>query len=254
MKSKTNVLLGLVIVALVWCASTAFAQTEILTFDDLSPASAGLITNGYGGLQWQNFGYEDGVNVNPGAPPPTVGTRNGIVSPNDAAFNVFGAPASLHVPFSEESFNLDSAYLTAARNDGLQVEVQGFVFHELIYDNTFTVNTAGPMLVHFNYLGVDTVRFISSGGTPNSGNSATQFVMDNLNVTFVPEPSTFVLVGFFAISLILRGLTRSRHLTAAARSSSTMIESHNTVVADASTLPAAVDQFCRSDAALEKHA
>jgi hypothetical protein len=161
----------------------ALAQTELITFDDLPTPVSGrsLIPNGYAGLQWQNFGYEDG-SLNPHS-----GYFNAIVSQNNVAFNGFGNPALI----SDGSFNLNSAYLTGAWNDGLQVEVQGFVGATLTYDNTYTVNTTGPTLINFNYLGVDEVNFISSGGTPNpayiSYGGGTNFAMDNLSVT-IPDP------------------------------------------------------------------
>jgi hypothetical protein len=189
----------------------AFAQTEILTFDDLPTPVSGNnpgspIPNGYEGLQWQNFIYLNGVNsfFNPS------GYQNGVVSPNNVAFNAYANPAM----FSDGLFNLNSAYLTGAWNDGLQVEVQGFVGAALIYDNTYTVNATGPTLINFNYLGVGAVNFISSGGV-NHGfvNSqglhitGTQFVMDNLSITIVPEPSTVTLAGPAFMLLILRLLT-----------------------------------------------
>ncbi len=206
MQSKTTVLIpASVLAALLACAGTAFAQTEILTFDDLSGVGGyneyRLIPNGYGGLQWQNLLYMAGL-----AQTPNSGYVNGVVSLSNIAFNGAGAPALV----SDGFFNLNSAYLTAAWNDGLQVEVKGFVGATLIYDHAYTVNTTGPTLVNFNYTGINQVMFISSGGTPHPGlgSSGEQFVMDNLSITFVPEPSAFALVGLAAMSLILR-LTRS---------------------------------------------
>jgi len=204
MRPKMIVLIPtLIAVTLVTSLEMAFAQTEILTFDDL-PGVGGfdqylLVPNGYGGLQWQNFQYMDGLAQ------PNSGYLNGVVSPNNIAFNDAGNPALI----SDGSFNLNSAYLTAAWNDGLQVEVQGFVGAALIYDHTYTVNTTGPTLVNFNYTGIDQVTFISSGGTLHPGISGRgeQFVMDNLSITPVAEPSTVALVGLATMSLILRCLT-----------------------------------------------
>ena len=180
----------------------AFAQTEVITFDDLIP---GLlpgsvnsyeepIPDGYAGLRWDNFWVSDTTkNLTPS------GYHNAVVSPDNVAYNGDGNPAQLGKGSVnlDGSFNLNTAYLTAAWNNGLQVEVQGFVGTTLIYDNTYTVNTTGPTLVNFNYLGVDAVSFISSGGTPNPiytrGGSGTQFAMDDLSIT-VPEPSAFAYI------------------------------------------------------------
>jgi hypothetical protein len=73
------------------------------------------------------------------------------------------------------------------------------------YDNTYTLKTAGPLLVNFNYLGVDEVNFISLGGTHHSGytGNGTQFVMDNLTVT-VPEPNALSLFGICILILCWR--------------------------------------------------
>jgi hypothetical protein len=80
---------------------------------------------------------------------------------------------------------------------------------KLIWEiRAYTVNTQGSTLVDFNYLGVDEVNFISSGGTPHgySFGRGIQFGLDNLSITIVPEPSTWQLIGLTAILLILRRL------------------------------------------------
>jgi hypothetical protein len=35
------------------------------------------------------------------------------------------------------------------------------------YDNIYTINTVSPTLVAFNYIGVNQIIFIGSGGTPH---------------------------------------------------------------------------------------
>src|SRR6266536_864006 len=139
-----------------------------LTFDDLSPRSdwAG-VTNGYGGLQWNYFGVLDGS-----VRPATEGYRTGMISSNNVAFNLAGNPASI---IGRTLFNLQSAYLTAAAVDRMQIEVQGFVGPNLDYDNIYKLSTHVPAFIDFNFLGVDQVKFIPS---PFS-----QFVVENLTVT-----------------------------------------------------------------------
>jgi hypothetical protein len=200
-----------------WFAFTgmAEAQTEILTFDDLpNPGNGGddPIPGSYGGLLWQNFYYLNGSTI------PNSGYANGIVSPSNVVFNTGGLPALVR----DGAFNLNSAYLTGAWNNGLQVEVQGFVGNTLTYDRTYTVNETSPTLVNFNYTGVDEVNFISSGGTPvpGIGGSGVQFVMDNLSITLVPEPSAFALIGLASILLIFRCLPHRSHRRALIRTPS----------------------------------
>jgi hypothetical protein len=191
MKFKTVFLIpSLVYIAF---AGVSTASAVILTFDNLG-VTEGPVPNGYGLLQWQNFFYmsvtHDGT-----------GYANSLVSPYNVAYDGFGTNATI----SGGMFSLNSAYLTAAWVNGLQVEVKGFSGSALTYDNTYTVNTTGPTLINFNYQGVTEVEFIPSGGTPafSGGYNGTHFAMDNLDVTFgVPEPSTFALAGLSVVVLI----------------------------------------------------
>lgn len=176
------------------------AQTEILTFDDISWTGSVYeqMPIGYGGVQWNNFAV-----LNTAQELSTYGRNgevNGVVSPNNVAFNLYGTAAFI----SDGSFNLNSAYLMAAWNDGLQVEVQGFVGSTLTYDHTYSVGTQGSTLINFNYLGVNEVNFISSGGVPHgfTFGSGEQFGMDNMSITLVPEPSTFELLSLAVLLLI----------------------------------------------------
>lgn len=210
MNPKKNLLiLALAIITLAVSSNITLAQTELLTFENLPAAAingASVIPNNYGGLQWQNFNYLDVLNydVSP------AGYNNANVSGTNVAFNANSNPAKI----TGTTFDLDSAYLTGAWRDGLQVEVQGYVGGVLTYDNTYTVNTSGPDLINFNYLGVDEVIFTSSGGTlnpayhdPDRGAAAEQFAMDNLSITFpVPEPSTIALLGLATLLLAFRYL------------------------------------------------
>ncbi len=136
---------------------------------------------GYNNLNWTNFDYLNSVaNRN-------SGYGAGMVSFAKVAYNPGGAPASIS---SSSPFALFSAYLTAAWNDNLQVEVQGYVGTTLIYDNKYTLSATSPTLIHFNYVGVTSVNFISSGGTPHIGytGSGKQFAMDNVSVYLTPVP------------------------------------------------------------------
>jgi hypothetical protein len=191
------------IVVLALPSITRATTLTTTTFDDLNPAALpggdapyeAPIPNGYNGLQWNNFWVMDVLTAIP-----SIGTNGafftGMVSQPNLALNRSGNPARI----SGGSFNLDSAYLTAAFYIGLQVEVQGFVGGTLTYDNTYTVNTTSATLVNFNYLGVDKVIFISSySGVSSPG---TQFLMDNMTISAVPEPATLALAGLGAAALM----------------------------------------------------
>jgi hypothetical protein len=190
---------ALFVAALIASTGMVIAQTEVIGFDDLPFKATGgyPIPNSYGGFQWQNFDYLNAVFsiVNPS------GYLNGMVSQDYVIYNVGGQPAQI----IGGTFNLNSAYLTGAWNDGLQVEVQGFIGVTLVYDNTYTVNATGPTLINFNYLGVDEVNFISSGGSPHPGftHNGTMVVLDNLNITMLsPLPTLSIQRATNGIALL----------------------------------------------------
>lgn len=165
-------------------------QAAMLTFDDLSGTN-NPIPDGYGGFSWGNFYYLDGVNYSS-----TSGYQNAVVSPNNVAYNAYGNPAFM----SDSPFTFNSAYFTAAWNEGLSVTVEGYLASVLVHTNTFTINTTSPTLMTFDWSGIDELRFSSSGGTdnPNYSGSGTHFAMDNFvyNEGFggaVPEPTTLAI-------------------------------------------------------------
>lgn len=170
------------------------ARAELVTFDDIGQ---GPIANGYAGLNWNNFYVLDTSSYQPS------GYVNGTVSPHNVAYNAYGLEAIA----GGSTFTLNSAYLTAAWNDGLQVEVIGLSGVNTLYDNTYTLNTSGPSLITFGYVNVDEVEFISSGGV-NHGydGSGTHFAMDNLTINGVPDggSSAALLGGGLALLGVLR--------------------------------------------------
>lgn len=160
------------------------AGATLVTFDDL--ADHAQIANGYAGLNWNNF-YALNSTLDP-----NTGYVPGTISGNNVAYNAYGTAAAI----SSSAFNLTSAYLTAAWNDNLQVEVVGKLGATILYDNTYTLSATTASLINFNYNGIDSVQFISSGGTKHlayTGGSGEHFAMDNLVINgtaAVPEPAT----------------------------------------------------------------
>ena len=182
---------------------TGRAGAESLTFDDIpNVTQQGIpIPQGYGGLNWTNFNVLDSQ-----VSPLLSGYKNGTISLPNVAFNNFGNPATV-LAIGEVPFTLNSAYLTSAWNDGLQVEVQGFQRGILEYDQTFVVNTTAPTFINFNYQNVDQLTFMSSGGVHHDGYTlfGEQFALDNLTVNAtVAEPSSLTLAS--AAALIGLGL------------------------------------------------
>ncbi len=133
----------------------------------------------YAGLGWDNFRVLDGANS------VASGYLNGVISPNNVIYNVNGDPAQIT---NAAPFNLISTYAIAAWNDGLALQVQGFIGTTQVYDTSYTLNTSGPLLLTLNYYWVTAVKFISSGGTHHSGYIGTgaHIALDNVVVDLVP--------------------------------------------------------------------
>ena len=149
------------------------AEAVVLTFDDIETTQGfGAIENGYGDLNWVNFGY-----VNQEFHPDS-GYENGLVSGEYTAFNWYAQPAEV----TGELFDFDGAYLSSAWNDGLNVLVEGFSEGVLKYSQKVVVNSSESSWFDFGYTGVDTVKFTSSGGVdanPDDNIVGRNFVMDN---------------------------------------------------------------------------
>jgi hypothetical protein len=193
-------LLPLAVFSLLFITAISTRSQTVVTFDDL-PSSAGglLITNDYQGLGWTNFGVVNAVlqtnlhGVN--------GAGYGMVSPSNVAVNAFGLPAEIDSPSS--NFNFLSTYLTGAWNSNLNVEVQGFSGATLLYDTTVVASATSPTLFTFDYLNINGLAFISSGGQSAGfgGGSGEEFVMDNFTFEFIPEPSSLLLTILGAVTL-----------------------------------------------------
>ncbi len=182
------------------------ANATLITFDDLSD---GAIANGYAGLNWNNFYVVNSTEE------PSSGYAAGTVSPNNVAYNAYANEAII----SDGSFTLNSAYLTGAWNDGLQVEVKGYNGPTLLYDNTYTLSSTTPTLINFNYVGIDSVTFDSFGGTPNPNYNGVgeHFAMDNMTINAdnvpVPEPTTMLAGALMLLPLgvgAIRSLRKER--------------------------------------------
>ncbi|MGD0412956.1 MAG: choice-of-anchor tandem repeat GloVer-containing protein, partial [Verrucomicrobiota bacterium] len=161
----------------------------LITFDDL-PGAGSAVPMGYHNLTWSNFYY-----LNAPAYGVPSGYIAGMISPSNVAYNGSGTPAAMSAP---GPFDLLSAYLTAAWNDNLRVEVQGYTGPALSYDNIYTLSATTPTLIPFNYVGVTEVQFISSGGTQHPGYSENglEFVLDNMTVV-PPAPTPMSVLYSF---------------------------------------------------------
>jgi PEP-CTERM motif len=192
------------------CGSTAELRAQTtLGFDTLPPtATFGVVPNGYGGLNWNNFDYVNHSYL------PGTGYDHGTTSLPNAGFNMSGDVASIVDPSG--FLNFDSAELTAAFVPNLQVVVDGFntnVSALPMFTTTVTLSTATPTLFAFDsggaFKGVNQIRF-----TPTSG-AGPEFAIDDFKFTTTetgaraPEPGSFALAGLGFAGLLL-GARRRR--------------------------------------------
>jgi len=192
-------------------STSSNASATVLTFDDITNVvSEGFIPNGYGGVNWNKKGWihKDRYNVS--------GYENGTVSGNYTAFNAFAAVGTV----SDGLFDFNSAYLTAAWNNGLQVEVTGYLNATQLYQTTVAPSYSGPTLYNFNFQGINRLTFRSFGGTdanPNDDGAGEHFAMDNFSfgpAVATPEPASLTLLGLGVLGLA--GYARRQRKAAAA--------------------------------------
>jgi hypothetical protein len=130
----------------------------------------------------------------------SVGYGYGMTSLSNVAYNRFGNPAEIDARGT--NFNFLSAYLTAAWNSNLNIEVQGFRDTNLVYDETKVVSATSPSLFTFDYLNIDRLYFNSYGGEPAFGPGPEEnFVMDDFMFEFIPEPSSLLLTALGVVTL-----------------------------------------------------
>jgi hypothetical protein len=177
--------------------------STLLTFENTNTTAEQPLTN-YGGLLWQNvqtMNTDWWVSTNN----PINGYVAGAVSPPTVAWvpalgtsNTAVATISSATPFAFES-----ASLTSAWNDNLQLQAIGYLNGQIVGSQSVTLNPSAPTMVNFNFPQVDTVRLAASGGTydpafpsppnvlPASIPPSPQFVIDNVTIDqpgVTPEP------------------------------------------------------------------
>ena len=187
----------------------AWADTTIVIGFDDRPAAvpkSGIYPaplSSYQGLEWHHL-----FSVVTAA----YGGDGGVVSPTNAVLvsNHVGIPA--RIDDVEGLFDLNSAWLTALGTNA-EVQVQGYAGTTLLYDNTYTVRAGTPTLIQFDYLGIDGMTFLATypdpGGPSVPGGYITtwEFLMDDVTVTFIPEPG---VAGLWLLGAAVWSLRRRR--------------------------------------------
>ncbi len=183
------------------CAAMAalapISAATILDFEGLGNLQQ--IPNGYGGFTWGPYFWSLDT-VAYGVP---SGYLNGVVSGRNVAFSAFESDVGFGV--TSGTFALNSLYLTAAWNDGLNVDIVGYRLGSLVRSTTAVVDATGPTHVVLNWSGLDWVSFHSHGGT-NHGYSGDgrHFVLDDVEVNSVPVVPGPVAALPFLLGLAVR--------------------------------------------------
>ena len=186
----------LIIAFIILMAIATAANAVVLTFDDITTEQWLLIPDGYGGLNWDDFGTVH-RSMHPGS-----GYDNGIVSGDYCAYN-YGANIATT---SDGAFNFVGAYLTAAWNIDLNITVKGLKNNSVVYNETIQVDPYDSTWFEFNYYDVDELTFESYGGSnAQLGGAGEMFAMDNFTYNCVPEPATMALLGIGAFTVLRRG-------------------------------------------------
>ena len=185
-----------------------FACAQDINFSSFA-GNYNQIPNGFYGMDWNNFWEISSSFVSIFGP---SGYLNFNPQPSNVGYNYGGAPASFS-SVGLTPFQLASADMTAGWNDNLNLEVQGYLAGNLVYDQNFTLQETTPQDLQFGNVTVYTVDFITSGGTQHPGlnGAGTQFAVADIQVHGVSVPdagATALLLGLSAgaIGLIRRKL------------------------------------------------
>ncbi len=187
---------------------SATASATVITFDDLPATESDAIAAGYHGLNWGDEFWTSVAYMHKDTLPGT-GFETGVISGNYAAFNNFATTSTI----TGDIFTFNGTYLTAAWNNGLNIEVSGFLNDVLLFTQTVIVTTTNAQWFDFNYNGINKLSFRSWGGSPTTpGEGGEHFVMDNFTINEsakVPEssPLALLLIGLTAIAFGRRAKT-----------------------------------------------
>lgn len=187
-----------------FAVSSAFATpiVQLIDFDTITTNFATPVPKYYDGLNWLNYSAVAAAFATP------IGLQNAVVSTSYVAVNTDPSKGAF---FYAPNFTLKDAYFGAGARDGLVLNIFGFdrQFH-VIDSTTFTVDTHGALFDTFNWSGLYAVGIGATGGVLDPQVAAAQdstiFALDNLRVSFVPEPGTteLMLAGLGVGALALR--------------------------------------------------
>lgn len=157
-----------------------FAQTQLLTFDEIATtqSSGAPLSNGYGGLRWTNVNVLNGLQF---------GLQRAVVSPSNV---VQTARSGQMLIYSGQPFDLDSAWVTAGSLGNTVLFSAVPMFGPVsLYTNTYRFAGNTATFLNFGFENITGVRLFAT-------DSQNVFSMDNLTMTF-PESRRPSLPGWF---------------------------------------------------------
>jgi hypothetical protein len=179
MKSLAPLLLALTV--------SSFGHAANIGFDDITGPGVPAIVDGYADLDWTNMYTANST---------TYPYESGFIWGNVSADRVaFSGPLGSAGFAAGTDFTFDSAYLTAAWRDELNVLVEGFDDGVLVHSSNLVLDLYTPTQFDFGWNSIDAVSFTTSGGVDvGLRSNGPQMVIDNLMLTPVPEPEAWALL------------------------------------------------------------
>ena len=201
-------MLKTIAIASAFSLASLSANAQLLDFDDITVNTWSQYTNL---TSYHGYDFTGGAALINKDRYKVSGYNYGAVSGQNALFDFYDKDIVI-TKTGGGLFDLTSAFMTAAWQNGLKVNVSGWLNGKVVNSMDLILNATTPTAAtQFNFLGIDKVvfGFKDLGVHANLQGSGNQFAVDNLvlnPVAAVPEPSTYAMMfaGLGAIGLMVR--------------------------------------------------